>query len=82
MTDKKFKPGDVIKLKDKEYIVIQNYGLNGLVKEICENGAIIKGFSWVQGSEQSKFIRTEDVDNETINSVKKEYIEFFEKYEI
>ena len=82
MIAKVFKPGDIIMLKNKEYLVIQNYGIKGLVKETCKDGAIIKGFSWIQEDEESKFVRVGDKENDIVNSVNREYVEFFEKYEI
>lgn len=75
-----FKPGDVFKFKNKEYIVIQNYGSTGLVKENIENGMIIKGFIWNQAEDSCEYIKTED--NYTIQSLNKEYENFFKKYKL
>ena len=82
MLKEMFKPGDIIRLKDKEYIVIQDYGFNGLVKENYENGAIINGFSWVQNQDKCEYIKREEKEKDIIDAVKKEYEDFFEKYEV
>lgn len=75
-----FKSGDIIKFDNKEYIVIQNYGSNGLIKENCENGKIIKGFSWIQPNSECVFVRHCNNDRGIINLVNQEYEEFFMKY--
>lgn len=82
MNKKIFKPGDVFKFKNKEYIVIQNYGETGLIKECTNNGMIIKGFSWNQEDEPCIYIRTEENDTEIIELANKEYENFFEKYKL
>lgn len=82
MSIKSFKSGDIITFKDKEYIVIQNYGTTGLIKENCENGMIIKGFSWIQDGEECKYIGTQKKELDMIQNVNKEYEDFFEKYKL
>lgn len=82
MNEKIFEPGDVFKFRDKEYIVIRNYGATGLIKECKDNGVIIKGFSWNQESEPCIYIRTEKNEMEIIKYVNEEYENFFEKYKL
>lgn len=82
MSKKIFKPGDIFKFKNKEYMVIQNYGATGLVKECNDNGMIIKGFSWDQEDEPCVYIRTEKNNIEIIKSASEEYKNFFEKYKL
>lgn len=76
---KLFKPGDLIRKDNVEYIVIQNYGCNGLVKENCDNGVMIKGFSWNQNGEDVEFIENTSKDINEIENIQNEYERFFEK---
>lgn len=82
MHEKIFKPGDIFKFKNKEYLVIQNYGATGLVKEYKDNGMIIKGFTWNQEDDTCVYLRTEEKEMEIIQSVNEEYENFFEKYKL
>lgn len=82
MSKKIFEPGDIFKFKNKEYIVVQNYGNTGLVKECKDNGMIIKGFAWNQGEDSCVYVRTEEKEVEIIKSVSEEYENFFEKYKV
>lgn len=76
MQTKVFEPGDIFKFENKEYIVVQNYGTNGLVKEYINNGSIIKGFSWNQKTDNCIYLRA-DKDYLKNNSVFDEYETFF-----
>lgn len=82
MNKKIFKSGDVFKFKNKEYLVIQNYGETGLIKECIDNGMIIKGFAWNQENEPCIYVRTEENDTEVIKLANEEYENFFEKYKL
>lgn len=74
-----FKSGDIFKFKDKEYIVIQNYGDTALVKENIDNGIIIKGFSWNRDTDACTYLRSEK-DHSKIDCLISEYESFFENY--
>lgn len=82
MSNHIFKEGDTICLNGKEYIVIKNYGDKGLVKENKENGSIINGFHWEENNMYAKKVNGKNIDKESIELLKKEYNEFFEKYKI
>lgn len=41
-----FKKDDIIIWCNEEFIVIENYGESGIVKENCKNGDIINNFRW------------------------------------
>lgn len=48
----KFKQGDIIVYCNEEFIVLENNGESGIVKENCENGATIRNFKWNVYGEQ------------------------------
>ena len=49
-----FKSGDVIVFCNEEFIVIENYGRSGKVKENCDDGNIINNFYWEYHGEKCK----------------------------
>lgn len=52
-----FKEGDIISYADAEFVVIDNYGSCGKVKENYENGDIIDNFYWKIYGEECKLIK-------------------------
>lgn len=49
-----FKSGDIIVFCNEEFIVIENYGSSGKVKENCDGGNIINNFYWEYQGEKCK----------------------------
>lgn len=74
---KDFKPGHVFSYKDREYLVIKNYGKTGLVKELSGSNMLINGFFWNDKNDKITYLRTEKLEN--INELNKEFENFFEK---
>lgn len=47
-----FKQGDIIVYCDEEYVVLENQGNRGIVRENYENGFVIDPFYWEYGGYQ------------------------------
>ena len=77
-----FIPGDIIKFNNIEYIVIQNYGETGLIKENSKNGILINNFRWNENNSNCLYIGNTKDNNELIKIASNELENFFNKYKI
>lgn len=77
-----FIPGDIIKFNDIEYIVVQNYGETGLIKENSKNGILINNFRWNENNPNCLYIGNTKDNNELIKIASNELENFFNKYKI
>ena len=75
-----FIPGDIIKCDNIEYIVIQNYGETGLIKENSKNGMLINNFRWNENKCNCLFIGNSKDNKELVKLASNELENFFAKY--
>lgn len=70
-----FKPGDIISIDDCNYIVVENYGKTGLVKEYRQDGTLINNFKWA--NKDIKKVENQKIKDSELTHILKEFKSFF-----
>jgi len=55
-----WKPGDVIEFCENLYIVVENHGDSGVVRENCEGGLVISHWQWDFAGAKCELVKSAD----------------------